>query len=141
MGLQSERAPDAADRHAAEAGGFSQFTRAPVRLSTWRSLQCLNDDLLNMLVSDLARGTRSRLIIESFHSCLRNRERHLPTMPSEQRNFLATDLLSSPSEHARTTRARRASAGWLRARCESDSSRSRSSSLNTNGCFGRPVRM
>jgi len=70
MGLHAERAPHAADRHAAEAGRFSQFARAPVRLSTRRSLQCLNDDLLNIVVSDLARGTRSRLIIESFQSCL-----------------------------------------------------------------------
>src|SRR6516162_10164047 len=38
-------------------------------------------------------------------------------------------------------RARRASAGWLRARWASDCSRSRSSSVKIRACLGRPVRI
>src|SRR6202022_1761662 len=71
----------------------------------------------------------------------RNRERHLPTMPSEARTFRATVLLSHPWPHASTTRARRASSGWLRARWDSDWSRSCSSSVKINACLGRPVRI
>src|SRR6516225_3339256 len=62
-------------------------------------------------------------------------------MPSELRSLRATVLLSSPSAQASTTRARRASAGWLRARWASDCSRSRSSSVKIRACLGRPVRI
>src|SRR6516225_9780449 len=62
-------------------------------------------------------------------------------MPSEVRIFRATVLLSSPWAQASTTRARRARAGWLRARWASDCSRSRSSSVKIRACLGRPVRI
>src|SRR3954447_8179419 len=71
----------------------------------------------------------------------RNRDRHLPTIPNETRSFRATDLLSSPSALASNTRALRARSDWLRARCATDCSRSRSSSLRISGFLGRPVRI
>src|SRR5947209_10195877 len=71
----------------------------------------------------------------------RNRDRHLPTIPNDTRSFLATDLLSSPSALASTTRALRARSDWLRARCAIDCSRSRSSSLRIRVFLGRPVRI
>src|SRR3954453_21522886 len=120
MGLQSERAPDAADHHAAEARGFSQFARAPVRLSTWRSLQCLNDDLFNMRISDLARGTRSRLIIESFQPCIEEPRaplaNHAQRTTQLLRHGLVIQSLRARKNYSRATRQCRLAARAVRKR-------------------------
>ena len=68
MWLQSECAPDAADGHATETSGLGQFARTPVGLPARRGLECLNNDLLDVLVRDLAWGAGSRLIIEPFEA-------------------------------------------------------------------------
>ncbi len=70
-----------------------------------------------------------------------NRVRHLPTVAGVARSRWATPLLSWPSAHASTMRARRASAGTERDRWARDSNSRRSSLFNVSGALGRPVRM
>jgi hypothetical protein len=109
--------------------------------AAWRAFQGLNDYFFDLSIVHLAGCPWSRFVIQPFQPSLQERERHLPIMPSEVRSFRATALLSSPAAHASTTRARRVSHDWLRARCASDWSRSRSASVNLNACLGRPVRI
>jgi hypothetical protein len=68
-----------------------------------------------------------------------NRDRHLPTVGRDTPNSAATCLLVAPVAHARTIRHRSASAWELLARRDQRSSVPRSSSVNINGAFGRPV--
>src|SRR5438132_109280 len=70
-----------------------------------------------------------------------NRVRHLPTVAGVARSRWATPLLSWPSAHASTMRARRASAGTERDRWARDSNSRRSSLFKISGALGRPVRM
>src|SRR4051812_24084053 len=70
MGLQAKRAPDPTDRHAVEAGGFGQFASTPVGLAARCALQRLNDDCFDLVVTDLARGPGTRLVVKSFESRL-----------------------------------------------------------------------
>jgi hypothetical protein len=70
MRLQAERAPNPADRHPAEPGGFGQAARAPMGLSSGRAFQSLNDHLLDLGIAYLARGPGSRLVIQSFQASL-----------------------------------------------------------------------
>jgi hypothetical protein len=70
MRLQSESAPDSADSHPAQPGRLRQAARTPVRLPSRRALQSLNHDPLHLLIADLARCTRSWLVIQSFQTLL-----------------------------------------------------------------------
>src|SRR5439155_73469 len=140
MRLQTEGAPNPADRHAAEPGGLGQAARAPMRLGARCTFQGLNHNLLDLSIADFAGRSGSRLVIESFQATPQKSGAPLGYMPSEQRSFFAALLFASPWAQASTTRARRASAGWLRARWASDCSRSCSSSVKVKGRLGRPVR-
>src|SRR5271157_4188430 len=68
MRLQTEGAPNPTDRHAAEPAGLGQTTRAPMRLCARRTLQSPNHNLLHLGIADLARGSWSRLVIESLQA-------------------------------------------------------------------------
>src|SRR2546426_10785694 len=68
MRLQTEGAPNPADRHAAEAGGSGQTARAPMRLGARRTFQGPNHNLLDLSIGDLAGRSRSRLVIKSFQA-------------------------------------------------------------------------
>src|SRR5260370_12128929 len=70
-----------------------------------------------------------------------NRLRLRPTVWGVIGGCVATTVLSRPSAHGSTIRARRATCGAVRDRCASESRVTRSSGLTTNGVFGRPVRM
>src|SRR6266550_5880078 len=70
MRLQTEGAPNPADRHAAEPGGLGQAARAPMRMGARRTFQGLNHNLLDLSIADFARRSRSRLVIESFQASL-----------------------------------------------------------------------
>src|SRR5438128_11998055 len=113
MRLQTEGAPNPADRHATEPGGLGQAARAPMRLGARRTFQGLNHNLLDLSIGDLAGRSGSRLVIESFQASLQKSGTPLATMPSEQRSFFATLWFARPWAQARTTRARGPSAGTL----------------------------
>src|SRR6266478_629761 len=100
MRLQTERAPNPTNRHAAESGGLSQTARAPMRLSPRRAFQGLNDHLFNLGIAHTARCPRRSLIIDSLQPALKNRERHLTTMPGETRSLRATSWLLRPPADA-----------------------------------------
>src|SRR5438445_473772 len=68
MRLQTEGAPNPADRHAAEPGGLGQAAPAPMRLGARCTFQGLNHNLLDLSIADFARRSRSRLVIESFQA-------------------------------------------------------------------------
>src|SRR5881398_3187191 len=70
MRLQTEGAPNPADRHATEPGGLGQAARAPMRLGARCTFQGLNHNLLDLSIGDLAGRSGSRLVIESFQSSL-----------------------------------------------------------------------
>src|ERR1700682_4549184 len=70
MRLQAERAPNPADRHTAEPGGFGQAARTPMRLSPGRAFQSLNEPLLDLGIAYLAGGPGSWLVIQSFQASL-----------------------------------------------------------------------
>src|SRR6266436_7300103 len=70
MRLQTESAPNPADRHAAEPRGLGQTARAPMRLRARRTFQSPNHNLLHLSISDFAGRSRSRLVIESFQASL-----------------------------------------------------------------------
>ena len=67
---QTEGAPDPADGHAAQAGGFGQPARGPVRLPARRAFQGLNDDLLYLHIAHFARCSWARFIVQAFHPSL-----------------------------------------------------------------------
>ncbi len=68
-----------------------------------------------------------------------NRGRHLPTVAATIANFAATCLLSRPSAHASTILDRNARDCADFARRDQRNNCSRSSSVNVNSAFGRPV--
>src|SRR6266496_717123 len=68
MRLQTEGAPNPADRHAAEPGGLGQTARAPMRLGARRTFQGPNHNLLDLSIGDFAGRSGSRLVIESFQA-------------------------------------------------------------------------
>src|SRR6266567_245315 len=70
MRLQTEGAPNPADRHAAEPGGLGQTARAPMRLCARCTFQGLNHNLLDLSIGDFAGCSGSRLVIESFQASL-----------------------------------------------------------------------
>src|ERR1700730_7875348 len=98
MRLQTEGAPNPADRHAAEPGGLGQAARAPMRLCARCTFQGLNHNLLDLSIGD-------------FAGCLRVAARHrvLPGESSEIRNASCppcltaqtrtANSLSNPKEH------------------------------------------
>jgi hypothetical protein len=77
MRLHPECTPDAADGHPTKARDFGQFARTPVCLPARRGLECLNDDLLDLLIGDFAWRSRPRFIIQSLQARLEKpRPRH-----------------------------------------------------------------
>src|SRR5437870_11935126 len=68
MRLQTEGAPNLADRHAAEAGGLGQTARAPMRLCTRRAFQGPNHNLLDLSTGNLAGRSGPRLVVEPFQA-------------------------------------------------------------------------
>ena len=71
--------------------------------------------------------------------CSTNRRRHLLTVAGTTPSFAATWVLSMPRAHDNTIFDRSASACADFARRDQRTSCSRSSSVNTNSVFGRPV--
>ena len=72
--------------------------------------------------------------------CSTNLERHRPTACGVEPSFSATSLFDAPVAHSRMIRQRNAQACEVERRRTQPSSAARSSSLNTNSAFGRPVR-
>src|SRR5947209_19541130 len=70
MRLQAEGLPNPTDGPATEPGSFGQLARAPVRLPTRRILPRLHHNLLDLVIVDLARRSRPRLVREPFQTCL-----------------------------------------------------------------------
>ena len=141
MGLYFERAPDAADRHAAQSSDFGQFPRTPMRLAARWSLQCLNDDLLDLVVGDLARGTQSRLIIEVASSrVFRNRENCRPS-PANNATSSPRTCYPTPRRMQDYSRATRQCRLAPRPALEQQFQSLSLFLVNINGCFGRPVRI
>src|SRR5947208_15730409 len=120
MRLQTESAPNPADRHAAEPRGLGQTARAPMRLRARRTFQSPNHNLLHLRISDFAGRSRSRLVIESFQASLQKSRAPLAHHAERTAQSLGHGVVSQPSAQASTTRARRARSGWLRARWDKD---------------------
>src|SRR5579863_2530529 len=68
MRLQSESPPNAADGGLAQPGLSRQHTAGPVRRALRRFLQCQSYHPLDLVVADLARRSRTRLIPESCNA-------------------------------------------------------------------------
>ena len=69
-----------------------------------------------------------------------NRDRHFPTVAADTPSAAATSLLDTPAAQANTIRERNANAWDDFRRRAHRTSCSRSSSVNSNTAFGRPVR-
>jgi hypothetical protein len=66
MRLQPEGLPDAMHRRGRVADLLSHRPQAPVRRSLRKCLQRLADRGCNLIVTDLARRTRARLVVKTF---------------------------------------------------------------------------
>ena len=82
MRLQAKRAPDLLNRRAPQSAGFRHAAAAPVRLAARRRLERPHDHLLDLLIADLPRGPRARLVIQPVQS-LANK----PTAPFAHRDL------------------------------------------------------
>ncbi len=141
MRLQTEGAPDLLDRCATQSAAFA----IP------RLLQCVATRGVSSSVRTITCSTWSSVICRgvpgrgsSYNPSSRsrtNRPRHLQTVVCDMRSRLATVLLSCPSAHVSTIRARRARRGAVRERWANESSRTRSSSVRISATLGRPSRM
>ena len=118
----------------------------PNALAISRVLQCVAPRGVVSSVRTITRSIWSSVIVRGAPGrgssykpssrCRTNRPRHLHTVAGVTRRRRATTLLSRPSPHAKTIRARRATWGADRVRCASDSSRLRSSSVSVKVTFG-----
>src|SRR4029434_5379248 len=97
MRLQTEGAPDAADRHATQTAGPGQFACAPVRLPARRTLQGLDYDLLNLVVADLARRPWPGFVIQPFQTSLQKTGTPLTDHPFRAAESLRRGLLVQTS--------------------------------------------
>src|SRR5574340_955159 len=93
MWLQAEGAPDATDRHATQTAGPGQFACTPVRLPAGCTLQGLDYDLLNLVVSDPARRTWSGFVIQPFQTSLQKTGAPLTDHPFRAAEFLSRGLI------------------------------------------------
>ena len=123
----------------------------PVCLAIRRVLQCVALAGIDSKVFVITRSTWRSVMVRgaptrgssnspSSRNC-RNRSRHLPTVGLVIRNFAATAELLRPSAQARTIRARSAIACDDLGRSAIIRNFSCSSSLISNGFFGRPLRI
>ena len=137
VGLQAERAPDAADHGVAHAGRLGHGAGAPVRLAFRRRLQGFDNDRLDRGV-DTIRGAPTRG--SSYNPSSRpamNRRRHFATVVFVVRSRRTT-ALSGASAHASTSLARNATARLARARFVKRINSARSLSVSTTSALGRP---
>jgi hypothetical protein len=110
MRLQAKGPPDAADGGLAKAGSSSQHAAGPVRGALRRLLQSQPHDLLDLLVTDLARRSRTRFVTQSGNAL---GDEPVPPQPVV-RSFAATAGLLTPPTHSRMIRARKATDRLLR---------------------------
>ena len=82
MRLESEGAPDLLDRRAAEAARFRHAAAAPMRLAARRLLERSHDHLLDLLIADLPRCTRARLVVQPVQALA-----HKPSAPFAYRGL------------------------------------------------------
>src|SRR5712671_4342812 len=70
MRLQTEGAPNPADRHAAEPGGLGQAARAPMRLCARCTFQGLNHNLLDLSIADfkVSDAQIEQIVIQTLES-------------------------------------------------------------------------
>src|ERR1700694_4374510 len=114
MRLQTEGAPNPADRHTAEPGGLGQTARAPMRLCARRTFQGPNHNLLDLSIGDLAGRSGPRLIIESFQASPEKSETPLSHQAERAAQFLRHALvrksLGAGQHHPRPPSQRRLAA-------------------------------
>jgi hypothetical protein len=139
MRLQAEGLPNAVHTHRADAGGLGQRAGAPVGRAARRAFQRPSHDGFDLRIVDRPRRTRPRFVQQPSDAVVDNRCRQRPTVGFDIRSFFATLVLSRPVAQARTTRARRASCGAVRARCAIETSACRSISVTTNVALGRAI--
>jgi hypothetical protein len=68
MWFQAEGAPDPADRGLAQPRPARQHAAGPMGCALGCLLQRQANHLLNLVIADLARGSRTRLVAESRHA-------------------------------------------------------------------------
>jgi len=114
MRLQTEGAPNPADRHAAEHGGLGQTARAPMRLCAWRTFQGPNHTLLHLSIGDLAGRSGPRFVIESFQASLQKSgtplAHHAQRAAQFLRHALVRESLGAGQHHPRPPSQRRLAA-------------------------------
>src|SRR5258705_10270774 len=135
MWLQSKGAPDAADSGLAQPSSGRQHAAGPVRSSLRSLLQRQPHDLLDLLVTDLTRCSRTWLISRPATPSAMKRLRQRPTVKPVVRNFAATAALLAPPAHSRTIRARKATERALRDCRAMRSNSTFCNALTSNSCF------
>src|SRR5215471_13636761 len=114
MRLQTKGVPNPTDGHAAQSGGLSQTTRAPMSRSPRGGLQRLDDDLLDLSVSDPTRCSRARLVIEARQAVLQKSrtplDHHAWRDAEFARHLLIIEALGGSENHPRAPRQQRLTA-------------------------------
>src|SRR5437763_4177663 len=114
MRLQTEGAPNPADRHAAEPGGLGQAARAPMRLGARYTFQGPNHNLLDLSIGNFAGRSGPRLIIESFQASPEKSGAplgyHAQRAAQFLRHALVRESLGAGQHHTRPTSQRRLAA-------------------------------
>ena len=137
--LYPERPPDPPDRRLRQPRPRGHLAPGPVRRVLRNGLQRRDQHLLD-LTAVIVAGRPGRGSSESpSNRSSQNRRRHFPTVAADTPQSRATSLFAWPSAHASTIRERNANA-WEDFRRRSHRTNcSRSSSVNSNACLGRPV--
>ena len=107
MRFQSEGPPDPADGGLAQSSSGRQHAAGPMGSALRGFLQCQSYHPLNLLVADLPRRSRTRIIPSPAMPSTMKRLRHRPTVKPVVRNLPATAALLAPPAHSRTIRARK----------------------------------
>ena len=139
VGLQAERAPDAADHRVTHAGRLGHRARAPVRLALRRRLQRLDNHRLDRVVGHDPRRADPRLVVQPLESAGDEPEPPFRHGASSSCAGGAPRRCPGASAHASTTRARNATARLTRARFVKRINSARSLSVSTTSALGRPI--
>src|SRR5215471_15616896 len=123
MGLQSKCTPDSTDRHSAHSSDLRQFARTPVSLTTRCAFQRLNDDLFDLLVTDLPRASWSRLIMKPVNPRLQKPRSPFPNharrTPQLFCRCFVIQTLRARQDHASSSSQQRLAACTVRQRLQS----------------------
>lgn len=139
MRLESEGAPDAADRALTEAVRCSHVSAAPVGRCRGGRLQRQRQKPLHLRIAGASRGAGARLIQQPVQPSPHKGSPPTPDVCPVVLSSVATVRLVLPVAQASTSRAQRARACAVLGRRAHCSRVCRSSAVTRSSVFGRPV--